>query len=759
MLKRRNQKKPFKVLDLEPREEVGDDVITPYEALRSCIYSFVKEEGLTYYYDKSHRIFNVQGVGEEVTFNYGPEYFETDYVSIDGVGHDYKNIIEIRSPSSNFSMDITFSIYSQLGPGPSMINFITGPQQMTYNQYQTLRETIENPNMYNYNGLDDLFRKDIGSASNNLRAWVLRYFHFLISAIQMLYINTHYYSITNIQDIINIGNNEYFKNMYHSVTQKNFQNVLYYIERYTVYETNFYLEQAAKELEPAINQFLFTTEYYNGEFIYNHHFKFELESILPRCVYQESQNSCSVTIPELFRYLGKIGNWVNPEFYIDNFGNITVHNINEAGPCMFYVTQINYTNAHSGIYERLEYRRPSEIDTIFMVISSLNNPTMLNGKKLINWRVKQAYIRKDMTNFPHDEIYDKGNKILEMLNSNILTVKWLWKEPSTLYNLTEYINEVYPGITGMESVEPKVNALMEYFRLSETAPGVTNGINKCYAIFQEGNPCLRIFEELTMALKGTRYENNEIFDYTGYYDIDGQVWYNPYSLSMYAQNKRTCYKPLNLKTVFDWNSHMKDFVLKGKVYFSREDNDLNIDNWLKDLLSRAGYSVSEVVNFVGYKKPSVSSDDTVSSSRDSEIIEYGQMMSLLQEERNAIQSGKIREGYPSNNLWVVGVMQDKRGTYLEIFRNESSNDSNVQEFVEVVSETENGEVIRWSKAYRGEPLDFRSDDYWNNLIFMQNMSNMSITYNDQLWSELIREHDEEGNEMLGYFVVQMTQRN
>ena len=188
-------------------------------------------------------------------------------------------------------------------------------------------------------------------------------------------------------------------------------------------------------------------------------------------------------------------------------------------------------------------------------------------------------------------------------------------------------------------------------------------------------------------------------------------------------------------------------------------SEVSVDNDLKDLLSRAGYSVSEVVNFVGYKKPSVSSDDTVNSSKDSEIIEYGQMMSLLQEERNAIQDGKIREGYPSCNLWVVGVMQDKRGTYLEIFRQEKENVSNTGEKIEIISETENGEVIVWPEAYYGEPLDFRNDDYWNSVIFMQNMSNMSITYNDQLWNELIREHEEEGNEMLGYFVVQMTQGN
>ena len=187
-------------------------------------------------------------------------------------------------------------------------------------------------------------------------------------------------------------------------------------------------------------------------------------------------------------------------------------------------------------------------------------------------------------------------------------------------------------------------------------------------------------------------------------------------------------------------------------------SEVSVDNDLKDVLERAGYRVSEVVNFVGYKKPSVSSDATVSSSKDSEIIEYGQMMSLLQEERNAIQDGKIREGYPSGNLWIVGVLQDKRGTYLILYGTESSNASKT-ETVKMVSETEAGEVVTWEKAYDGEPLDFRSDDYWNNVIFMQNMSNMSITYNDQLWNELIREHEEEGNEMLGYFVVQMTQRN
>ena len=423
MLKRRNQKKPFKVLDLDSREEVGDDVITPYEALRSCIYSFIKEEGLTYYYDSSHKMFNVQGVGVEVTFNYGPEYFETHSVTINGVSYSYKNIIEIRSRSSNFSMDITFSIDESQSSDSSMISFITGPRQMTKLQYDTLKAKLEDPGMYNYNGLEDFYRKDIGSVSNSLRTWTLRYLHFLVSVLQSIKINSAYYIVTDSIKIIDIGNNTRFATFFQSIAGVSIYTIMN--DLHQLINNYSYFEYSRDHLEKAINQFLFTTEYSNGKYIYNHDFQIYFHGIMPRYVYQTNQDQCSVTIPEFINYIKRIGYYYYKDCYIDNFGNITVGNINELGPCLFHITELNFVQPWSDGTDVLRYLVPTSIDSILMVIESLNNPTTLNGKKLINWRVKQAYICKDTASFSHVESLDQGKELINIINTNILTIKWL----------------------------------------------------------------------------------------------------------------------------------------------------------------------------------------------------------------------------------------------------------------------------------------------------------------------------------------------
>ena len=211
------------------------------------------------------------------------------------------------------------------------------------------------------------------------------------------------------------------------------------------------------------------------------------------------------------------------------------------------------------------------------------------------------------------------------------------------------------------------------------------------------------------------------------------------------------YRPITLKLKYN----IDDFGIEVRQDSSKRHKksrcvEMTVNESIADLLSRAGYVVSEVKDFGGMSKPDVKSSDTVSVSKNSQLAEYTQTLSLIQEQRNMIQ----RKG--AVNDYVIGVIQDARGTYLMIYPGESSNSSLTEE-IEMISETEGGDIIKWPKAYTGEPVDFNSDDYWKSIVNLVNPMQLSVTYEQELWNKLIQvPSGTNPGEMIGYFIVTMT---
>ena len=159
-----------------------------------------------------------------------------------------------------------------------------------------------------------------------------------------------------------------------------------------------------------------------------------------------------------------------------------------------------------------------------------------------------------------------------------------------------------------------------------------------------------------------------------------------------------------------------------------------------------------VQDYVWLAKPQIKNNEYISDVNDSLIAEYNQMSSTIQDRRYEIKQGVIHNG--ERYTHVVSVEQGERGTYFVIYGAEAENESE-REVVHVIAQDEDGKVYVWEKAYSQEPIDFRSDSYFNNEVYMKNDANVSIHFNSMLWEHLLSEKKERPADMIGFFEVTM----
>ena len=241
---------------------------------------------------------------------------------------------------------------------------------------------------------------------------------------------------------------------------------------------------------------------------------------------------------------------------------------------------------------------------------------------------------------------------------------------------------------------------------------------------------------------------------------------------LYIPEHITIYRPMKMisRYVLETEGENTGIALNGAMPWTKQHSkkgkntgDLQqgfetVQNDLIRLLKTVGYealagkSEIEVSEFTGYKKPDIKDTDVVTMARDSQIEEYNKMASAIQEVRNIIQNGKAVEGKYYTH--VVSVEQGERGTYFVIYGAEAENESE-REVVHVIAQDEDGKVYVWEKAYSQEPIDFRSDSYFNNEVYMKNDANVSIHFNSMLWEHLLSEKKERPADMIGFFEVTM----
>lgn len=232
--------------------------------------------------------------------------------------------------------------------------------------------------------------------------------------------------------------------------------------------------------------------------------------------------------------------------------------------------------------------------------------------------------------------------------------------------------------------------------------------------------------------------------------------------------------------------------------------------------SEKDVSTFEISDFVAYNDPikarMSSSDlaseenvDGLSQKNKNDLIEYSQMLSLIQEERNKIQRKGLKDKL------IVKFVQTVKGTYFELLATEkidsgmtsvvqgffiSENaagdgtqgagshekpavpkgksrksrremrsiqvEQEIQKIPEVVENEYHLRITKVPVFYSGEPLDWRNDNYYSNKIYLHNLDNLYVGIDPEFAARMGVAQTEEPNsdpasyyekDMIGYYLV------
>ena len=120
------------------------------------------------------------------------------------------------------------------------------------------------------------------------------------------------------------------------------------------------------------------------------------------------------------------------------------------------------------------------------------------------------------------------------------------------------------------------------------------------------------------------------------------------------------------------------------------------------------------------------------------ILEYSQMMSEIQSERNRIQR-------TNKNSILLVFNQNINGTFFEILYNEPENSEKTCEstlgFFICTNDLEDSgridasndfQIIIYPKMYEGEPLDWHRDNYYATKLYLMNCDNLSVQFINEI---------------------------
>lgn len=239
---------------------------------------------------------------------------------------------------------------------------------------------------------------------------------------------------------------------------------------------------------------------------------------------------------------------------------------------------------------------------------------------------------------------------------------------------------------------------------------------------------------------------------------------------------------------------LKTFIESIMKYFKDEINE--ITGTKKDI---KGITIEDMV---AYEDPmretvSVSADqegiDQALSNDENNLIEYSQMLSTIQGERNKLQ----RQG--NKNKIILKFTQTVKGTFFELLGKEKMNTEQksqifgffLSELKEIVShikkenkvidrksrrgvksvqaipeEIEGKRYLRITKVpefYVGDPLDWINDNYYSNKIFLQNCDNLYVGIDPELDQRIepvgtpvsAGSNEVKEQEMIGYYILKI----
>lgn len=242
------------------------------------------------------------------------------------------------------------------------------------------------------------------------------------------------------------------------------------------------------------------------------------------------------------------------------------------------------------------------------------------------------------------------------------------------------------------------------------------------------------------------------------------------------------------------DEELKTFIESIMKYFKDEINE--ITGTKKDI---KGITIEDMVAYEDPMKETISVSaeqegiDQALSNDENNLIEYSQMLSTIQGERNKLQ----RQG--NKNKIILKFTQTVKGTFFELLGKEKMNTEQksqifgffLSELKEIVShikkenkvidrksrrgvksiqaipeEIEGKRYLRITKVpefYVGDPLDWINDNYYSNKIFLQNCDNLYVGIDPELDQRIesigtpvnVGSSEVKEQEMIGYYILKI----
>lgn len=324
-----------------------------------------------------------------------------------------------------------------------------------------------------------------------------------------------------------------------------------------------------------------------------------------------------------------------------------------------------------------------------------------------------------------------------------------------------------------------------------------------------------MFNELGETLKLDQIMNKLLNEYTDIWMKYYKGLVIPTDLIVSDFSDIEIYEDENIYKVFEGNSEEGTHVISQLTDGSADDEDgtelkafiEEIMKYFKDEINEVtgtkkdikGITIEDMVAYEDPLKETTSSNatgeeiDDALTNNENNLIEYSQMLSTIQGERNKLQ----RQG--NKNKIILKFTQTVKGTFFEILGKEKMNSeqksqifgfflSELKEYVShakktvnlmdrksrrgvktiqaIPEEVEGKRYLRITKVpefYVGDPLDWINDNYYSNKIFLQNCDNLYVGIDPELDQRIAPigtpvsagSSELKEQEMIGYYILKI----
>lgn len=324
-----------------------------------------------------------------------------------------------------------------------------------------------------------------------------------------------------------------------------------------------------------------------------------------------------------------------------------------------------------------------------------------------------------------------------------------------------------------------------------------------------------MFNELGETLKLDQIMNKLLNEYTDIWMKYYKGLVIPNDLIMTDFSDIEIYEDENIYKVFEGNSEEGTHVISQLTDGSATDEDgeelktfiESIMKYFKDEINEVtgtkkdikGITIEDIVAYEDPLKETTASNatgeeiDDVLTNNENNLIEYSQMLSTIQGERNKLQ----RQG--NKNKIILKFTQTVKGTFFEILGKEKMNSeqksqifgfflSELKEHVNHIKKTVSGmdrksrrgvktiqaipdeiegkrylRITKVPEFYVGDPLDWINDNYYSNKIFLQNCDNLYLGIDPELDQRIepigtpvsAGSSEVKEQEMIGYYILKI----